>query len=88
MTTTRRAAYQIHPLTTVALAVVAAASKKSRRATKSSSLTPGSDDSGRIAPHGSAWPDSDFSATLRRNFFAFAPKSSTAALRIVKSGIL
>jgi hypothetical protein len=35
-----------------------------------------------------ARPDSDFSATLRHNFFALTPESSTAALRIVKSSVL
>jgi hypothetical protein len=73
--------YKMHPLTTGTPAVVAAANKKSRRATKPSSLAP-------MIPVGllrTARPDSDFSATLRRNFFAFAPKSSTAAPRIVKS---
>jgi hypothetical protein len=60
--------YEIHPLTTGTRAVIAAASKKSRRATKASSLD---DDTGRIALHGLGLGSI---ATFRQHFATIFPR--------------
>jgi hypothetical protein len=59
--------YEIHPLTTGTPAVIAAASKKSRRATKASSLAPMN--TGRIALHGLG-----SIATFRQHFATIFPR--------------